>query len=591
LTTFGIANDDFVLDDQPYRILSGAVHYFRVHPDLWTDRIHKAKLMGLNTIETYVPWNLHQPTADEWVHTGQVDLARFLDAIAAEGMHAIVRPGPFICAEWSNGGLPAWLFTDPDVGIRRDEPRFMAAVRSYLERVLAIVQPRQITRGGPVLLVQIENEYGAYGDDKSYLRALVDITKDAGIDVPLITVDQPQADMLENGSIPGLLKTASFGSRSVERLATLRAHQPSGPLMCSEFWDGWFDSWGEHHHITDVEQSAADLDALLASGASVNLYMFHGGTNFGFTNGANDKGVYKPIVTSYDYDAPLDEAGSPTEKYWAFREVLGRYTTLPDERPGESSPAPTFTAQTSASVRLQDVQEKLGSWTHSDALPTFDALGHFGAFALYATEIDLAVPTVLTFDEIRDRAQVFIDDRQVGVLSRDHHESAITLPAGRGRLSVLVEDLGRVDYGPRIGEPKGLVGPALLDGSEVNRWSILPLDLERFDIISAALDAAAGPGADSGAATLAGPTLARGEVELAAPTDLFLDTSRWGKGVAWVNGFNLGRYWSRGPQRTLYVPRTVVYPGTNTVPILELEAARSTVISFVAQPSLGHREE
>jgi beta-galactosidase len=562
-----------------------------VHPDLWTDRIHKAKLMGLNTIETYVPWNLHQPTADEWVHTGQVDLARFLDAIAAEGMHAIVRPGPFICAEWSNGGLPAWLFTDPDVGIRRNEPRFVAAVRSYLERVLAIVQPRQITRGGPVLLVQIENEYGAYGDDKSYLRALVDITKDAGIDVPLITVDQPQADMLENGSIPGLLKTASFGSRSVERLATLRAHQPSGPLMCSEFWDGWFDSWGEHHHITDVEQSAADLDALLASGASVNLYMFHGGTNFGFTNGANDKGVYKPIVTSYDYDAPLDEAGSPTEKYWAFREVLGRYTTLPDERPGESSPAPTFTAQTSASVRLQEVQEKLGSLTHLDALPTFDALGHFGAFALYATEIDLAVPTVLTFDEIRDRAQVFIDDRQVGVLSRDHHESAITLPAGRGRLSVLVEDLGRVDYGPRIGEPKGLVGPALLDGSEVNRWSILPLDLERFDIISAALDAAAGPGADSGAVTLAGPTLARGEFELAAPTDLFLDTSRWGKGVAWVNGFNLGRYWSRGPQRTLYVPRTVVYPGTNTVTILELEAARSTVISFVAQPSLGHREE
>lgn len=588
MTTFGIADDDFVLDDQPYRILSGAVHYFRVHPDLWADRIHKAKLMGLNTIETYVPWNLHQPTADEWVHTGQADLERFLDAIAAEGMHAIVRPGPFICAEWSNGGLPAWLFTDPDVGIRRNEPRFMAAVRNYLERVLAIVAPRQITRGGPVLLVQIENEYGAYGDDKSYLRALVDITKGAGITVPLITVDQPQPGMLENGSIPGLVKTGSFGSRSIERLATLRAHQPSGPLMCSEFWDGWFDSWGEHHHVTDVEQSAADLDALLASGASVNLYMFHGGTNFGFTNGANDKGVYKPIVTSYDYDAPLDEAGNPTAKYWAFRDVLGRYTTLPDELPAEAEPAPAITVPTSASVRLQDVQQKLGSWIHSDALATFDALGHFGAFAVYETEIDLPASAVLTFEEVRDRAHVFVDDRKVGVLSRDHHENAIALPAGRGRLSILVEDLGRVDYGPRIGEPKGLIGPALLGGEEVNRWSILPLDLARFDVMAAALDSA---GTTVGSTALAGPAFARGEFELDASGDLFLDTSGWAKGVAWVNGFNLGRYWSRGPQRTLYVPRTVVHPGTNAVTMLELDAARSTEIRFVPGPSLGHTEE
>jgi len=590
VTTFGIVDDDFVLVGQPHRILSGAIHYFRVHPDLWADRIHKARLMGLNTVETYIPWNLHQPSPDAWVHTGQADLARFLDVIAAEGMHAIVRPGPFICAEWSNGGLPAWLFTDPQVGIRRNEPHFMAAVQSYLERVLAIVEPRQISHGGPVLLVQIENEYGAYGDDKSYLKRLVEITRDAGISVPLITVDQPQPDMLENGSLPELLKTGSFGSRPAERLTTLRRHQPSGPLMCSEFWDGWFDSWGEHHHVTDVEQSAADLDALLAAGASVNLYMFHGGTNFGFTNGANDKGVYKPIVTSYDYDAPLDEAGNPTEKYWAFRDVLSKYTTMPDERPDDAAPAPAFTAPMTATVTVQGVQERLGRWRPSDSLPTFDAVGHFGALAFYATEIDLTVPMVLTFGEVRDRAQVFVNNNKIGVLSRDHHENAITLPAGRGTLSLLVEDLGRVDYGPRIGEPKGIIAPAFLDGEELKQWSVLPLDLARFDVITDALDSMAA-NASENSKTLPGPAFARGEFDLAEPSDLFLDTSTWGKGVAWVNGFNLGRYWSRGPQCTLYIPRTIVHEGTNTITMLELDAARSAVFSFVPAPYLGHCEE
>ena len=586
MTTFGIVDDDFVLAGHPYRILSGAIHYFRVHPDQWADRIHKARLMGLNTIETYVPWNLQEPRPGHWVSAGQVDLARFLDAVADEGMHAIVRPGPYICAEWSNGGLPAWLFNNPDVGVRRNEPHFMAAVEGYLRRVLAIVKPRQITEGGSVILVQIENEYGAYGNDKTYLQRLVDITRGAGISVPLTTVDQPHADMLENGSLPSLLKTASFGSRSAERLATLRSHQRTGPLMCSEFWDGWFDSWGGHHHVTDVKQSAADLDALLAAGASVNLYMFHGGTNFGFTNGANDKGVYEPIVTSYDYDAPLDEAGNPTAKYWAFRAVLGKYTAIPEVKPAEARPAPEITAQLTAAVDLVEVQEQLGSWSWSEDLPMLDALDFDGALVLYAAEIDTQAPATLEFAEVRDRAQEFLNGSKIGVLSRDLHEKAIKLPAGRGTVSLLVEDLGRVDYGPRIGEPKGLMGPARLDGHELNRWGVLPLDLSRFDAIAAALDSAAAL-----PRTIAGPMFARGEFHLDEPADLYLDTARWGKGVAWINGFNLGRYWSRGPQCTLYVPQAVVQPGINVVTILELEDAHPTVMSFVTTPSLGHREE
>ena len=587
MNTFEIAGDDFLLDGEPHRILSGALHYFRVHPDDWADRIHKARLMGLNTIETYVPWNAHEAQEGEWRADGPLDLDRFLHAIADEGMHAIVRPGPYICAEWDNGGLPAWLFTDPEVGIRRSEAKFVAALKRYLQNVLDIVRPLQITEGGPVVLVQVENEYGAYGDDTEYLQQLADVIRDAGITVPLMTVDQPEDEMLENGSLPGVLKTASFGSRSRERLATLRRHQPTGPLMCSEFWDGWFDSWGGHHHTTPVAESAGELDELLALGASVNVYMFHGGTNFGFTNGANDKGVYQPIVTSYDYDAPLDEAGEPTEKYWAFRDVIAKHAPVPELEPVVAAAAPSFTAPFDVAVPLWAVADRLGDWVHTDTLPTFDQLGHYTGFGLYRTEIDTTEPAVLEFGEVRDRAYVSVGTSRLGVLARDHHDSAIALSPSRGTLTVLVEDQGRVDYGTRIGEPKGLVGPVQLNGEELRRWSVLPLQLSSIEPVRAALDAAAG---DAAPERLAGPVFARAVFELEEPGALFLDTTGWGKGVAWINGFNLGRYWTRGPQQTLYVPRGVVRAGRNELIVLELESAAEPIAAFVPELRLGHTE-
>ena len=587
MNTFEIAGDDFLLDGEPHRILSGALHYFRVHPDDWADRIHKARLMGLNTIETYVPWNAHEPQEGEWRADGPLDLDRFLHAIADEGMHAIVRPGPYICAEWDNGGLPAWLFTDPEVGIRRSEAKFVAALKRYLQNVLDIVRPLQITEGGPVVLVQVENEYGAYGDDTEYLQELADAIRDAGITVPLMTVDQPEDEMLENGSLPGVLKTASFGSRSRERLATLRRHQPTGPLMCSEFWDGWFDSWGGHHHTTPVAESAGELDELLALGASVNVYMFHGGTNFGFTNGANDKGVYQPIVTSYDYDAPLDEAGEPTEKYWAFRDVIAKHAPVPELEAVVAAAAPSFTVPFDVAVPLWAVADRLGDWVHTDTLPTFDQLGHYTGFGLYRTEIDTTEPAVLEFGEVRDRAYVSVGTSRLGVLARDHHDSAIALSPSRGTLTVLVEDQGRVDYGTRIGEPKGLVGPVQLNGEELRRWSVLPLQLSSIEPVRAALDAAAG---DAAPERLAGPVFARAVFDLEEPGALFLDTTGWGKGVAWINGFNLGRYWTRGPQQTLYVPRGVVRAGRNELIVLELESAAEPIAAFVPELRLGHTE-
>ncbi|KTR25144.1 glycoside hydrolase family 35 protein [Curtobacterium citreum] len=603
---FAIGDTDFLLDGEPHRVLSGAIHYFRVHPDLWQDRIRKAKLMGLNTVETYVAWNAHAPRPGEFDLTGGLDLGRFLDLVAAEGMHAIVRPGPYICAEWTNGGLPYWLFTDGTVGVRRDEPGFLAAVQDYLEQLAPVLVPRQIDHGGPIVLVQVENEYGAYGSDPVYLTKLEQMHRDIGLTVPFTSVDQPMGTMLEDGSLPSLHKTGSFGSRSAARLERLRQAQPTGPLMCSEFWDGWFDSWGEHHHTTPAVDSAADLDVLLAAGGSVNVYMFHGGTNFGFTNGANDKGVYRPIATSYDYDAPLDEAGRPTDKFHAFRAVIERYAPVPplpaSMQPGgsgrlsadgsglEARPAPA----TDVAVRLDRVASlrsllpALTGWTTHDEPPTFDALGAASGFALYRTEVDLPTGGVLTVgDEVRDRAVVTVDGVVVGVLEREHHDRAIALPPVTGTLELLVEDQGRVDYGPRIGEPKGLLGGVAVDGVPVARWSASPLAL---DPIAPAALAQLAETAPTDGDVLAGPVFAVGSFELAEPGDRYLSLDGFRKGVAWVNGFCLGRYWSRGPQRTLAVPGPVLRAGRNEVVVFEVHAAASRRVCLLVEPNLGHTE-
>ncbi|WP_136054893.1 beta-galactosidase family protein [Microbacterium sp. K24] len=583
MTSFSIGETDFLRDGAPHQVIAGSIHYFRVHPDLWQDRIRKARLMGLNTIETYVAWNAHEPRRGEWDASGWNDLGRFLDLVHAEGMDAIVRPGPYICAEWHNGGLPVWL-TGTKGGLRSSEPSYLAEVSAYLRRVYEIVTPRQIDRGGPVVLLQIENEYGAYGADTAYLEHLVAVTREAGITVPLTTVDQPTDRMLDDGSLPGLHKTGSFGSRSSERLATLRKHQPTGPLMCSEFWDGWFDWWGGVHHTTDVAAAASELDVLLAAGASVNIYMFHGGTNFGLTNGANDKGRYLPLVTSYDYDAPLDEAGEPTEKFFAFRDVIAKYAPVPDELPARGATAPAFEVALSSR----------GAWTDAtasapvtDRPQTFDALGHLSALVRYDVELPVG-GGILSIDDVRDLAWVSVDGQPVGTLSRTRHDRTIRIPSAR-TLSILVEDQGRVNYDHRLGEEKGLIGDVTLDGVALTGWRSTPLDVAAIAASLTESQAAslAEPPAEAAGA---GPLAWSADFALDAATDLFLDTAAWGKGYAFVNGFFLGRYWRNGPQRTMYVPAPATRAGANSLVVLELEHLDPRA-AFVGALSLGDTEE
>ncbi|WP_129784722.1 glycoside hydrolase family 35 protein [Promicromonospora panici] len=612
MPTFDIGPEDFLLDGERMQVVSGALHYFRVHPDQWADRIHKARLMGLNTIETYVPWNFHAPEPGVFDLDGRRDLGRFLDLVAAEGLHAIVRPGPYICAEWDGGGLPAWLLADDAVGVRRHEPRFLDAIGKYYASLLPLVAERQVTHGGPVLMVQVENEYGAYGDDplperQKYLRALVDLVRDQGIDVPLFTCDQANDEMLARGGLPELHKTATFGSRSAERLEVLRRNQPTGPLMCMEFWNGWFDSWGLEHHLAPAEANAADLDDLLAAGGSVNLYMFHGGTNFGLTSGANDKGIYRPITTSYDYDAPLAEDGTPTAKYYAMREVIARHLSVPDEVPAARRPAPALDVALTAHVPLADavpalVRGALGTFDHA---PTMEELGLWSGFAVYRTTIR-PDDAVLTVGEVRDRAVVLLDGEPVGVLDRGSHTFAVALPARAGELTLLVENQGHVDYGPRIGEPNGLIGTVRTAARVLDEWEAGALRAEDApELLRAALDLAddggaaasgVGPAAGdaagvAGAGGAAAAGLHRGTFDSVAGADHFLRLDGWTKGLAWVNGELLGRYWSLGPTHTLYVPGPLVRATGNELVLLELHGAATTGASFVPTPALGVTEQ
>ncbi|MCX5144550.1 MULTISPECIES: beta-galactosidase family protein [unclassified Streptomyces] len=573
----------FTLDGEPFRLLSGGMHYFRTHPGQWSDRLRKARLMGLNTVETYVPWNLHQPRPDSFSLDGGLDLPRFLGLAAAEGLHVLLRPGPYICAEWEGGGLPSWLLAEPDIRLRSRDPRFLAAVDDYFDRLLTPLRPYLASRGGPVLAVQVENEYGAYGDDTGYLEYLAASLRRCGVDVPLFTCDQP-AD-LERGALPGVLATANFGSRSDEGLATLRAHQPKGPLMCTEFWIGWFDRWGAHHVVRDAGHAARELDELLSTGASVNFYMFHGGTNFGFTNGANDKHTYRPTVTSYDYDAPLDEAGDPTEKFTAFRDVIAKYAPVPDSP--APAPGPRLARQTvplTETAALLPHAAALGAAVDAHRPLTMEELEQDFGFVLYETTLSLKGPALLEVEQVRDRAQIFVDGQPVGVLERENHDHALafTVPRAGSTLTVLVENQGRVNYGPGIHDRKGLPGRVLLDGAELAGWTSRPLPLADLEGLPFAASAAAP----------VGPAFHRGVFEVTDPADTFLHLDGWTKGNAWVNGFALGRHWSRGPQRSLYVPAPVLRAGTNEVVVLELHAAhRARTVEFRPTPDLGPTEE
>ncbi|MFD4999182.1 glycoside hydrolase family 35 protein [Streptomyces buecherae] len=586
MAEFAVTDEGFTWDGRPVRLLSGAVHYFRVPEEHWAHRLAMARAMGLNCVETYVPWNLHEPRRGEFRDVAAV--GRFLDAAHAAGLWAIVRPGPYICAEWENGGLPHWLTGPLGPRVRTRDPEFLAAVGAWCERVLAQVVPRQADRGGPVVMVQVENEYGSYGSDQRYLRHLADVLRRCGVSVPLFTSDGPEDHMLTGGCLPGVLATVNFDAGAREAFAALRRHRPRSPLMCMEFWCGWFTHWGAEPVTRDAAEAAGALREVLECGASVNLYMAHGGTNFGGWAGANragelHDGALRPTTTSYDYDAPIDERGAPTEKFWRFREVLADYAPVPLPAP---PPAPPSLGRPVA-VRLDrwapldGVLDALGGpETHAATPPTFEELDVDRGVVRYRFEVPgPRAPYPLRVLGLRDRALVTVDGVRAGVL--DERDALLGEVAGPATVELWVESLGRVNYGPRLAEPKGITGGVLHERQYLHGVRARPLRLDAVERPGALARIAYGP-APSGAE----PGLFAGSFEVAAPGDATLELPGRVRGFAWVNGRCLGRYWSRGPQRGLYVPGPWLRAGHNELLLLELEGTPADTDAQPVGPAL-----
>ncbi|MFC1461034.1 beta-galactosidase family protein [Verrucomicrobiota bacterium] len=580
MSTFEIKNDAFVLDDKPFRILSGAMHYFRVHPIYWEDRMKKMRMMGLNTLETYVAWNMHEPRPGEFVFDGWMDLVKYIEIAGELGLKVIVRPGPYICSEWDFGGLPAWLLKDPAMRLRCSYGPYLDAVERFFSELLTRLAPLQISNGGPLIAMQIENEYGSYGNDKTYLRRLEQKMRLEDISVLLLTSDGATDSMLQYGTLPHILKTANFGSKAADQFNKLREYQPKGPLMCMEFWNGWFDHWGEAHHTRAPEDATAALDEVLAAGASVNFYMFHGGTNFGFMNGANYFEGYKPTITSYDDDAPLNEHGDITPKFKAFREKIGKYEAVPDI--ALPSPTPTMAIDSfelPESASLLSSLNDLSGPIPSPVPKAMEFLDQNYGLILYETRVTGPRETApLTIRELHDRAHVFVDGKLVDIIEREFPEKTIslTIPPQGIVLKILVENMGRINFGDRLDDRKGITDCVILGSQILYDWTIYPLPLDDLSRLNFG---------DQSSSSF--PMFYRGYFQVAAPQDSFFSPRGWCKGICWINGFNIGRYWKRGPQQTLYVPKPIFKQGKNELVLLELDEADHHFVEFCAKPVLN----
>lgn len=578
---------DFLLDGAPLRILSGALHYFRVLPEQWEDRLRKLRAMGLNTVETYVAWNLHEARPGEFSFDGSLDLVAFCRLAQRLGLHVILRPGPYICAEWEFGGLPAWLLKDADMVLRSSYRPYLDAVERFFTALLPRLLPLEHERGGPVIAWQVENEYGSYGSDKAYLGWLEALMRKLGLTGLFFTSDGPTAHMLTHGTLPHLLKTGNFGSRAVSELATLREYQPLGPLMCMEYWNGWFDHWGEPHHTRDAADAAACLDDILGAGASVNIFMFHGGTSFGYMNGANtdpETHRYQPTVNSYDYDAPLSEDGLPTEKFWRMREVIARHVPLPPLELPE--PAPRF-AHEALPLRpraaLFDEGWLSAQPRHRDqATRSMEALGQDYGYLLYRSDMEHpAGPVCLSAQDVHDLALVYLDGRYMGQLVRDEQTRLmLDWPGGRARLELLLVNLGRVNYGPQLHDRKGLLGWVRLGVNLIQDWLhvSLPLAEPPPDL----------PRASSGSGD--SPCFYEARFDAPQAGDCFVEIEQGRMGQVWLNGFHLGRFWSRGPQRALYLPWPLLRAQGNELVVLELLPQRESPPRVLFHPHVPAQE-
>ncbi|WP_454804006.1 glycoside hydrolase family 35 protein [Mucilaginibacter phyllosphaerae] len=581
--TFALGDTAFLLDGKPLQMISGEMHYQRIPREYWRERIKMAKAMGLNTIGTYVFWNAHEPVQGQYDFTGNNDVAEFVRIAKEEGMWIIMRPSPYACAEWEFGGYPWWLLKDKNMKVRSKEPAFINAYRNYMAEVGKQLAPLQVNHGGNILMVQIENEYGSFSNDKEYLEMNAKIFREVGFDGLLFTCDGPS--QMPAGYLPGYLPAVN-GEDDPAKVKELinKHHNGKGPYYVAEWYPGWFDSWGKPHSGSNADTDAQKLDGILSAGISINMYMFHGGTTRDFMNGANMSRTeaYAPQTSSYDYDAPLDEAGNPTAKFFKFRDVIKKHL-----QPGETLPEipekkrRTFGLEVIKVSGVANLFSNLGTPVESEKPLSFEDIDQGYGFVLYRTTLANAASGLLRIKEMRDYATVYLNGKRISVLDRRLKQDSLQLtsPTANSVLDILVENNGRINYGPYLVDNRqGITEKVTLNGQELLGWKMYKLPFATtagFKYL---------PQQNTGEIQ---PALYRGTFSLRGTVDTYLDMKSFGKGFVFLNGHNLGKYWNIGPQQTLYVPAAWLKKGTNEIVIFDELKGGHTEISTLDHPVLN----
>ncbi len=578
--------DQFYLNGKPFKILSGAIHYFRVHPDDWYHSLYNLKALGFNTVETYIPWNLHEPQKGQFCYEGILDIERFLTIAQDLGLYAIVRPSPYICAEWEWGGLPAWLMTEK-LQVRSSDSVYLQHLDEYYASLLPKLVKFQHSHEGNILMFQVENEYGSYGEEKDYLRAVAQLMRKYGLTAPFFTSDGPWRACLRAGSLiaDDILVTGNFGSRAKESFDQMQdffdEYGKQWPLMCMEFWDGWFNRWGEEVIRRDPDELAQAVMDCIELG-SINLYMFHGGTNFGFMNGCSARGAIDlPQVTSYDYDAILDEAGNPTKKFYALQALLKeKYPELEYAEPlvkeAKAFPSVALTDK----VGLVHSLENLAVASSSFYPQNMEAHGQSTGYIFYKTQLERDKQEAERFRVIdaRDRIQVYQDGELIATQYQTEigEDIELNLENQLSEISILVENMGRVNYGHKLTAPtqsKGIGRGAMADLHFIGNWETYPLPLESVSQLDYSLGWKQGQ-----------PAFYRYQFDLAERADTYLDMTGFGKGVVFVNNVNIGRFWEKGPILYLYIPKGYLKKGENEIVVFETEGRYRESIAFSQEP-------
>ena len=574
--SFRADNGQFLLDGKPFRIISGEMHYARIPREYWRDRLRMAKAMGLNTVTTYVFWNAHEPRPGVYDFSGNLDVAEFVREAQQEGLYVILRPGPYSCAEWEFGGFPAWLLKDPDHGRPLAATRSSSPPRAPGSSVSARKwRPSRSATAAPSSPSRSKTNTAPTATTTSTWKTSTTILVDAGFTKSqLYTADG--AEELPRGSLPELPAVINFGPGEAQRsFATLKKLRPEGPFMNGEYWDGWFDHWGAPHAHTNAQQQASDLDWILRQGYSISIYMFHGGTSFGWMNGANSNGKnYEPDVTSYDYDAALDESGHPTPKYFLFRDVIARDTGITPP-PVPSAPSPIAISAFTMD-RVASLWDNLPPPVHSEQPLTMEAMDQSYGYVLYRTQIHGPISGNLAIGAVHDYAQVYIDGKLQGVIDRrlDQTSLPVHLDRPRARLDILLENTGRVNFGSALpGERVGLLNGVTLAGRPLTGW-----DNYSLPMLSS--------GTLQWRPPCQGPCFYHATFTIDHPADTFLDTSQLGKGMVWINGRPLGRFWNVGPQKALYLPAPFLKPGRNEVVLFDLNGEQGRTLQGLDHPVL-----